>query len=265
MTMSGSRTAYIQPIAELAIGMTGADVERSVKDARRAARQDGGRALSFDDLQKALVEDDDRPDELRWRSCVHEAAHIVVDVIHFGPQNVFARIAKMQGRFGMSARRNDGHASGTAVEYRKRLEVILAGRTAEELICGSASHGSGGVPDSDLDKATRLACAMVGSLGLAGPTPFTYLGPARDAGTLLAFAEIRAAVHQELSEAARSCALLLKENRSALAAVARRLAAQGRIDGVQVAALLAERGRDSRLSKQQGAKQPREAVRAHSE
>jgi hypothetical protein len=34
---------------------------------------------------------------------------IPVDVIHFGPQNVFARIAKMQGRFGMSARRNDGH------------------------------------------------------------------------------------------------------------------------------------------------------------
>jgi hypothetical protein len=34
---------------------------------------------------------------------------IPVDVIHFGPQNVFVRIAKMQGRFSMSARRNDGH------------------------------------------------------------------------------------------------------------------------------------------------------------
>jgi sugar phosphate isomerase/epimerase len=34
---------------------------------------------------------------------------IPLDVIHFVPQNVFARIAKMQGRFGMSARRNDGH------------------------------------------------------------------------------------------------------------------------------------------------------------
>ena len=34
---------------------------------------------------------------------------IPVDAIDFGPQNMFSRIAKMQGRFGMSARRNDGH------------------------------------------------------------------------------------------------------------------------------------------------------------
>lgn len=243
----------ILPIAELAAGMTGADVERVVKDARRAARRDGGRSLVFDDLQRALVEDDDRPHELRWRSCVHEAAHILVDVIHFGPRNIFARVAKMQGRFGMSARRNSGYSSGTTEEYRKRLEVILAGRAAEELICGSASHGAGGAPGSDLDKATALACAMVGSFGLAGPTPLTYLGPARDAGTFLAFAEIRAAVNHELSEAASSCALLLKANRSVLKAIARRLAAHGRIDGAQVATLLAEAGRDGLPSGRGGA------------
>jgi hypothetical protein len=37
-------------------------------------------------------------------------------------------------------------------------------------------HGRG---DSDLDKATALAAAMVGSLGLAGPAPLLYLGQAR--------------------------------------------------------------------------------------
>ncbi|WP_426437194.1 AAA family ATPase [Bradyrhizobium genosp. P] len=66
----------IMDVAELAAGMTGADVERAVKDARRAARQDGGRTLTFGDLRNALVEEDDRPEELRWRLCVHEAAHI---------------------------------------------------------------------------------------------------------------------------------------------------------------------------------------------
>ena len=235
-------------VAELAVGMTGADVERAVKDARRAARQDGCRALVFDDLRKALVEEDDRPAEQRWRTCIHEAAHIVVDVIHFGPENVFARVAKMQGQFGISARRHDGHMDGTAQEYRKRIELILAGRTAEELLFGAPSHGSGGVNGSDLDKATRLACAMIGSYGLSGPSPLVYLGPARDSTDFLSFPEIRAAVQRELSEAARSCADLLKANRAALEAAARQLAVQGRIDGFQVDALIAKQDEEGGLS-----------------
>lgn len=238
--------ADLVPIAELAAGMTGADVELAVKEARRLARQDGGRPLVLSDLRKALLEDDDRPEELQWRSCIHEAAHILVDVIHFGPRNVFARTAKMAGRFGMSVRGNLDSADGTPPEYRKRLEVILAGRTAEELIFGAASHGSGGVAGSDLDIATGLACAMVGSLGLAGPTPLIYLGPARDAGAFLAFAEVRAAVDRELSEAGRSCARLLKEHRGVLEGAARRLATDGRIDGAGICELLAEQGRKPR-------------------
>lgn len=233
----------LAPIAELAVGMTGADVERAVKDARRLARRDGGRPLVLSDLQSALLEDDDRPEELRWRACIHEAAHILVDVIHFGPQNVFARTAKMAGRFGMSVRSKLDPYGGTPADYRKRLEVILAGRTAEELIFGSPSHGAGGASGSDLHTATDLACAMVGSLGLAGPTPLTYLGAAREAGTFLAFAEVRAAVAHELSEAARSCGSLLKEHRGVLETAARRLATEGRIDGDAILALLAERGR----------------------
>lgn len=231
------------PICELAAGMTGADVERSVKDARRLARQSGGRALTLNDLHKALVEEDDQSDESRWRSCIHEAAHILADVIHFGPHDVFARIAKMRERYGMSVRSNVSFG-GTPDEYRKRLQVILAGRTGEELIFGSASHGSGGTPGSDLDAATRLACAMVGSLGMAGPTPLIYLGPAREAGTFLKFAKVRTAVDRELSGAASACASLLGENRAILEAVAHRLADRGRVDGIEVAALLTERDRE---------------------
>lgn len=230
----------LRPVAELAVGMTGADVERVVKDARRAARRDGDRALAFADLRKAMVEEDDRPAEQRWRTCIHEAGHIVADVIHFGPENVFARVAKMQGRFGISARRRVEHLNGTAKEYRKRIELILAGRMAEELMFGAASHGSGGADGSDLDNATRLACAMIGSYGLAGPSPLVYLGPARDSTEFLSFLEIRTAAHRELSDAARSCADLLRANRAALEAAARRLEKKGRIDGFEVAALIVE-------------------------
>lgn len=241
------RDQDLLPICELAAGMTGADVERFVKDARRLARHNGGRALVLNDLHKVLVEEDDQSDETRWRFCVHEAAHILADVIHFGPHNVFARIAKMKESYGMSVRSKVDFV-GTPEDYRRRLQVILAGRTGEELVFGSASHGSGGTPGSDLDTATRLASAMVGSLGVAGPTPLIYLGPAREAGGFLKFAKVRTAVDRELLEAERACTALLSENRAVLEAVARRLAARGRIEGKEVAALLAEQVRHPPVS-----------------
>ncbi|MGM4903323.1 ATP-binding protein [Tardiphaga sp. 866_E4_N2_1] len=64
----------LEPLAELAIGMTGADIERVVNDARRFARR-ASRPMIEDDLRKAVAVEDTRPFELRWRACVHEAGH----------------------------------------------------------------------------------------------------------------------------------------------------------------------------------------------
>jgi cell division protease FtsH len=175
---------------------------------------------------------------LRRRACVHEAAHIVVDVWNFGPDDVFATSAYTGSRGGISVRTNLTPQAGTYDDYHKRLQVILAGRVGEELLFGAGSHGAGGKPDSDLDQATRIAAAMAGSLGLAGPTPLTYRGPLRDAAAFLAFGEIRTAVNDELDKAAAACRLALDANRVALEAVAKVLFERGRIDGAEVADLL---------------------------
>jgi cell division protease FtsH len=230
-------------IAELAVGMTGADIERVVKDAKRSARH-GNRAMTTDELRKALLVEDDRSPEQRWRSCVHEASHIVADVIHFGPDDVFATIMATDGRTGMSVRTNFNRSDGTHDEYRKRLEVILSGRAGEELLLGSVSHGAGGGAGSDLEVATNLAAAMVGSLGLAGPTPLTYLGPQRSARDFLLFAEVRAAVNHELVKASVACRELLAAHRTAVEAVANVLLEDGRVDGTEVARLI-ERHRNA--------------------
>jgi len=228
----------LSSIVELAMGMVGADVERAVKDARRAARQDGGRTLTLGDLRKALAEEDARPFEQRWRDCVHEAAHLVADVIHFGPDGVFATTARVGSRSGMSVRTNTEQFAGTPDAYRRRLQVILAGRAGEELLLGDVSHGAGGASGSDLEKATSLAAAMVGSLGLVGPHRLTYFGPGRDARELLVFEEVREAVAGELANAAAAVRILLAANRSAVEEAARRLLDLSRIDGAEVARLL---------------------------
>lgn len=234
------RDEELSEISELAIGMTGADIEKTVKDAKRKARQEK-RDMTLKDLRRALIAEDDRPPELKYRTCVHEAAHIVVDVIHNGPDHIFATAALVGSHAGASVRTHPIKQAGTYDEYHKMLEIILAGRVGEEMILGSVGHGAGGVAGSDLDRATTMAAAMAGSFGLAGTSPLMYLGAAKNSRDFMTFADIRESVRKELEAAAVSCRKHLEHHRGAVEAVADHLMEKGRIDGSEVARILGKR------------------------
>ena len=69
----------LQAVALLALGSTGADVERFVRGARRRAR-DAGRPMELVDMQAEIGGNDDRtPAEIRI-SAVHEAGHAIAAV-----------------------------------------------------------------------------------------------------------------------------------------------------------------------------------------
>jgi cell division protease FtsH len=225
--------ADISAVVASAAGMTGADAERAVKDARRVARREN-RELRLDDLRRAVVGDDDLSDEQRWRTSVHEAGHAVVDVLRFGAEGVVANTTRTDRRLGMSMRTATPMFDGTPTAYRARIEVLLGGRVAEEILLGEPSHGA----REDLAEATRLSCAMLGALGLSGPSPLTHLGDPRRAEEFLRYADIRAAVGIELAEADRACRELLEANRTALIAAARRLFERRSVVGAEIAALL---------------------------
>ncbi|MBP0115395.1 MULTISPECIES: AAA family ATPase [Bradyrhizobium] len=225
--------ADISTVVMSAAGMTGADAERAVKDARRMARREN-RELTLDDLRHAVVGDDNLSDEQRWRTAAHEAGHALVDVLRFGADGVVANTTHTDRRLGMSMRTTRQLFEGTASDYRSRIEVLLAGRAAEEVLLGEASHGA----QQDLAEATRLSCAMLGGLGLSGPSPLTHLGDLRRAEEFLRFADIRAAVGIELAEADRTCRGLLEANRSVLIATARHLLERGSLNGADIAVLL---------------------------
>jgi ATP-dependent Zn protease len=230
----------LRDLSELAVGMTGADIEKTVKDAKRTARQ-ACRKVTIADLHKALVQDDDRPAELKFRSCIHEASHIVIDVIHNGPDDIFATAVVVGSHAGASVRTKLVPHAGTYDDYRRILEIILAGRVGEEMLLGSGGHGAGGDTGSDLERATAIAAAMAGSVGLAGPTPLIYLGAIKDAHDFVAFEDIRETVNSELMKAARSCRDLLERHRGTVEQVALRLSQSGRIDGAEVALILQSR------------------------
>lgn len=232
--------ADLTEICELSLGRVGADVESVVADARRVARQDGNRAVTMDDLQAVVKGKETRSEAQRRRAAVHEAGHIVIDVLFNGAAGVHASIVASKGTGGRVVRTEHRDAAGTYDDYARRLQVLLAGRTAEALLmpdgCG---HGSGGVPGSDLDIAAAMAASMAGSVGLAGSRPLLFLAPRDQTADLLSYPEVRLAANEELTKAADACRALLQRHRRALEAVTEVLLADRRIDGAGVARLLA--------------------------
>jgi ATP-dependent Zn protease len=228
----------LEELSLLAIGSSGADVERIVKDARRFARQEE-RTLSLLDLRRAVLGSDEKvSSEQLLRASVHEAGHIIVGVIHNGPKDIHALVAGSRDNAGFVASRNPRFRAGTLEEYRRTLQGILAGRAAEELELLAAGSGSAGLRGSDLDQASRLAAAMVGSLGHVGPHPLLFLADHFDTNAILDHAYLRAAAHAELASAFEEAKRILGQHREALKNVAEILRIRGRIDGVEVAQII---------------------------
>lgn len=224
----------LDEISLLALGSTGADVERFVKDARRAARH-AGRPLTLADLRVAIGGIEDVPDEARRRAAVHEGGHIVLSVVHNGPSNVDAVIGSGRGTAGMVASHGSNYVSGTAAECRRALQILLAGRAAEELVfADGGGNGAGGSDRSDLASATRIAAAMVGSYGLSGPHPLVYVAGHHATDRLVEHRYMRMAAQTELSNAMREAKRILVSHRPVLDAVAERLLRDRKIKGTDV-------------------------------
>jgi cell division protease FtsH len=234
----------IEEISLLAIGSSGADVERIVKDARRYARQQE-RVLSVKDLRQALLgSDNDLSPEMVERAAAHEAGHIIIAVIQGGPADIHAVVAGARSSAGFVASKNRGPEAGTLAEYRQTLQGLLAGRAAEELLIGAAGSGSGLAQGSDLALATRIAAALVGSIGHAGPHPLLFLADHRQTDAIMDHAYMRAAAHEELAAAFQEAKRILAEHREALKEVAAQLRLRGRLDGFEVAEILGRPPRD---------------------
>jgi cell division protease FtsH len=212
---------------------------------------------------------DSRPESLRRRAAVHEAGHILLNVINYGAAGVHATITPTSGNGGSVVMTEFPRLEGTYDDYFRHLQILLAGRTSEALVLKNVSHGAGGADGSDLERAAGAAAAMVASIGLAGPRPLLYLGSRERTDELLAFADVRQAVNEELVKAEAACRKLLEANRAALGDVADLLLRTGRIDGYQVAEILQAREISSdelrRLSPGDGDREDAPAVSTHGE
>jgi hypothetical protein len=135
------------------------------------------------------------------RAAIHEAGHILMAVVHGGPNDIHAVVARSRRSSGFVVSKNREPSAGTLDEYRLVLQNLLAGRAAEELEFSAAGSGAGGSLGSDLDQATRIAAAMVGSFGHAGPHPLLFLAERHRTDVIMNHAYLRTAIHLELATA----------------------------------------------------------------
>ena len=165
-------------LAELAFGLTGADVEFFVRGAARRARREN-RPVGQNDLVAEITRRPRRPDsaprltpvEMR-RVAVHEAGHTVARLISstHGEDLTFASIIpRLDGTLGFTAAVPTDTRVLTRQMMIERLETVLAGRASEEVVFGADDIGGGaggGSTSCDLAVATNLATLIVCQSGL---------------------------------------------------------------------------------------------------
>lgn len=225
----------LRPLALLAAGKTGADIERLVREERARCRRKS-LPLTWDVLEEALRRDDGAfSDEVRYRIAVHEIGHaLALEMTGLG-EVVSVRL----------------HASGGTTETllnRDRLQFaegiggnltcVLGGRAAETVVFGETLVGSGGGSHSDLGQATLIALELETALGLGVDAPLVYRMPINPSETLLYNSGLADRVQKRLENAERRAIELLEPYRELISDLGHWLVQMQALEGEAIRAAL---------------------------
>ncbi|WP_081964065.1 hypothetical protein [Hoeflea sp. BAL378] len=240
---SPSSHSRLASLAIQALGRTGADIERLVREVRQQARREK-RDLTWTDIEHALCADRMiMSDDLRWRVSIHEAGHAMawtqlgigeVESVTLGISNV-----------GQVTVQRYGHLAQTEDWLTKTMAAILAGRVAEQLVIGEALAGSGGGEDSDLARATGIALDAETALGFSEQTPLLYRASPRGFGELARDRDLADKVNARLVVAESAARELLEAEGSKLMQIATQLNEKGVLSGDELRHLMGKCGDDS--------------------
>lgn len=226
----------LRPLALLALGKMGADVERMVREVRRTARR-SGRAVSWADLENALrAGQAEMSTDLRRRAAVHEAGHAVIYTIT-GVSEVQSASIGLHG-VGMVTTIPNSSIPQNETWLMHSIACLLGGRAAELIVIGEALAGGGGADESDLARATAMALAAETSLGFSDHQPLLYRYATMGTNELTLDRQLAERVNRRLEEAEVIARRIIEENRQALEGVAARLAIVGILAGDEVRQLV---------------------------
>lgn len=226
----------LKQLAMSALGNTGADIERVVREARQKVRRQK-RHLTYADIKDALsIGQSSMSEELLWRVAIHEAGHALAIIgLKLG---TIQTISVGIGAGGFIESNISQHATQDEEWINRMLAFTLAGRAAEVLILGSAGMGSGGTDNSDLAQATQLALDAETNLGFGKHHPLLYRRFQDQSAMLMSDRQLAQRVNTRLEAAEAMAIKLLNLNQSVLLELAKRLATEKVIDGAEVQNLI---------------------------
>jgi len=144
---------------------TGADIERTVRDARRSARR-AGRVMELDDLLSAMPSRTPLPPEMLEAVAIHEIGHAIVGVLAEADPLISVSVEESfvnNGTFvalGGAVFKEASIRRKTSTYFENRIAMLLAGVAAERVVYGNHSNGAAGNKHADLNMATDLATMM---------------------------------------------------------------------------------------------------------
>jgi hypothetical protein len=226
----------LRTVALAARGGTGADVERWVRVARRAAYT-AGRTLTEQDMLYAVRGGKPEwPADVRRRVACHEAGHAIA-FLALGIAK--PKALSIGGAGGLTESDHGEMQPETRAHLEKFLAAILGGRAAEQIIFGEVTAGAGGVGGSDLNRATRLAMRLETDYGF-GSLGLLCLAGDLTSHDLLIFDHLRAAVGSTIDRAYATALNVLAQNRPALDALADALFSAGYLDRAEIEGVLTQ-------------------------
>lgn len=234
--------AVLRALARRANGLSGADIERLVREARQSARRER-RGVTWSDLDGRLsVSKPPRPEALRWRMALHEAGHAVARlVLKLGTITLIS--IDGPGGGGMVLSEQQEEVVETEETITSLLIVKLAGRAAEEVVLGTCIAGSGGGLDSDLAGATALALQAEVAFGFGKDMPLLYRNAEANGPVLLSSPDVAQRVNERLEGAYADAKELIRSHQTPMRHLAHELLRHDTLEGTHLEVVLASLSR----------------------
>ena len=174
-------------VARTTPGASGADLANIINEAALRAVRMGRSRVTQEDItesvdvviagekKKSTVLNDHEKEVVAY----HETGHAIVAAVQDGktPVSKITIVPRTSGALGFTMQaEEDEHYLTTREEYEQRIAVLCGGRAAEELIFGHMSSGAA----NDIEKATKIARAMVTQLGMSDKFGMVALGESRN-------------------------------------------------------------------------------------
>ncbi|MBO9126928.1 MULTISPECIES: AAA family ATPase [unclassified Rhizobium] len=236
----------LKRIVAATAGFTGAAFERAGRQVRREARR-AKSEIDVEMVMRALPPATKVHGFRRRKVALHEAAHAVVAIsLGLGPLECVVVLdeARESQPFGFAhlAAREDHDADRQF--HLNRIAFFLAGRAAEEEFLGTAYEGAGGRPGSDLHIATDIATELEVLMGMGeGLAYFDVSNPQLRDRLRRVNPDIAARVERVLVREMKRSREIVRQQRSAIEALADALDKRGHIEGAEVASIIAAAGK----------------------